>query len=88
MKKGLFLLAAASVLILAAGCNNNTSMDNQSTNAPAEQPPPAMNTNAPSGIEMTNAVHSTAAVTNSAGMDTNNPARTNGMNTTTNAAPP
>jgi outer membrane murein-binding lipoprotein Lpp len=72
MKKVILPVAAVSALLFAAGCSDNASTENQSTNAPEEQQPPAINTNSSSGAEMTNA-------TPSAGADTNNPATTNGM---------
>lgn len=80
-------LAAVSALLLAAGCSNNTSTATQSTNATAEQPP-AMNTTLPAGAEMSNAVPSAGMNTNSTGMETNTPAATNNINTTTNMTPP
>ena len=80
--------AAASALLLAAGCSNNASTENQPTNAAAEQPPPAMRANPPVGSEMTNAVPSAGMNTNSAGMEPNTPATTNSMNTPTNMTPP
>jgi outer membrane murein-binding lipoprotein Lpp len=80
MEKIVPFTIASLALLLVAGCNNKASMENQSTNAPAERQPSAMNTNSSSGAEMTNAIPST-------GMDTNNPATTNSMNTTTNMTP-
>lgn len=88
MKQIFITLTIASTLLLVAGCSNSASTDNQSTNAPTEQQPPAMNTNSPSGEETTNVAPFTGVATNSAGMDANNPATTNNMNTTTNVAPP
>ncbi len=79
MKKIFLPLAAASAWLLVAGCNNNSPTENQSTNAPAEQQPPAMNTNTSSGAQTTNAAPSAGADTNSAGMETNNPGTTNTM---------
>ena len=88
MKKIALSFAAASALLLAAGCNKSTSMENQSTNTTAEQLPPAMNATPAAGAEMSNAVPSAGMNTNSAGTDTNTPAATNNVNTTTNTTPP
>ena len=74
MKKIALSFAAASALLFAAGCSNNTSTENQSTNAAAGQAPPAMNANQPSTAGMN---------TNSAGMETNTPGTT-----TNNMTPP
>ncbi len=79
MKKIILSLAITPALLLVAGCNNNTSTDNQSTNAPAEQPSPAMSTNSSPGAEVTNAAPPTGTDTNSASMETNTPATTNNM---------
>lgn len=88
MKRIAFSFVAASALLLAAGCNKNTSMDSQHPNTATEQSSPAMNNTPPAGAAMTNAAPSAGMNTNSAGMETNAPAVTNQMNTTTNMAPP
>jgi len=83
-----FSFAAASALLFATGCSNSASMENQSTNAAAGQPPSVMKANPPAGAEMTNAVPSAGLNASSAGMDMNSQAKTNTMNTNTNMAPP
>jgi hypothetical protein len=79
MKRILLPLAAASAFLFVAGCNNNASTESQSTNAPAEQQSPAVDTNSASGAEVTNAAPSAGADMNSAGVETNNPVTTNSM---------
>ena len=90
MKKIALSFAAASVLLLAAGCSKNASTEDQSTNSAAAQPQPAMRANPPAGSEMTNAAPPTGMNTNSAGMGTNTTAATNNMNmnSATNTTPP
>jgi uncharacterized lipoprotein YajG len=83
MKTVALLFVTASISLLATGCNNKNSTENQSTNEPWVQQP-ATNANSSSGAETTNTAPATEADTNSAGMDTNMMESTNN----TNAAPP